>query len=168
MPVQADTKYEATVADASYTQNDKGTLGLFMNYKTGDGMVDRVWYVTENTIDRLKENLSDCFGITTEQFEDKTFLRDQLCSFITGKNCSITTELRKDSNGNIYKDSNGKTYVGVQWLNPSRAGKPVTSDGFDKMAGLFGAVTSRPKGNNEEPPPAAWGADGITDDSAPF
>lgn len=159
MSVQAGEKYEAVVSSASYTENDKGTKGIFLSYKTGDGIVDRTFYVTENTIDRLKENLKECFGITDEQLEDKAFLRDQLCQFITGKNCSITTELTKDSNGNIYKDKNGKTYVGVQWMNPSRAGKRITEDGFDKMAGLFGAAASRPRGGNEEPPPVEWGGD---------
>jgi hypothetical protein len=159
MSVQADTKYEAVVSSVLYTQNDNGTKGIFISYKTGDGMIDRTWYVTENTIDRLKENLKECFGITDEQFDDKAFLRDSLCSFITGQNCSITTELQKDSNKNIYKDAKGNTYVGVQWMNPSRAGKKITEDGFDKMAALFGA-TSKSQDGPQDPPPSDWGGEG--------
>lgn len=169
MPVQADAKYEATVESAIFTTSaEKGTLGLFLNFKTGDGMVDRTWYVTENTVERLKENLDECFGVTEEHFSSDDFYTGGVNEFLHGKPCSITTEYKKDSNGNVYKDQNGRQYVTVQWLNPSRAGKQVTKDSLPKLKSVFGGnVVSRPAGH-EDPPPAAWGADGITDEGAPF
>lgn len=174
MPVQADETYEAVVFSAAYTYNEKADRSdLFMNYRTGEGMVNTTWYVTENTIDRLKENLTKCFSVSDAQFEDVEFLRTGLLKWITGKNCSIVTEYKKDNSGNIYKDKNGKQYVTVKWMNASRGGRPATPESITKMAGIFGAVVSRPRGNSAggglEPPEQDWnGQQGISDDDVPF
>ena len=151
MAVQADAKYEAVVDSAIFTTSaEKGTLGLFLNFKTGDGMVDCTRYVTENTIDRLKENLSECFGVGEEQLSSDDFYTGGIQEFLHGKPCSITTEYKKDSNGNIYEDQNKKRYVTVQWINPSRAGKKVTKDSLGKLKSLFGGnVVSRPGGGSQ-------------------
>ena len=154
MPVRANEKYEATVETARFTTSAvKGTPGLFLEFKTGDGMVDVIKYLTEGSIKHLKENLAECFGVNEDNFSSDDFYTGGVQEILHGKPCSITTEFKKDSNDNIYKDANGKTYATVQWINPSRAGKPVDAVAVGRLKSLFGG-----NGNNE-PPPTEWGPD---------
>ena len=154
MAVKADQKYEATVKSALFSVNDKGTLGLGMNYDTSDGPIAKTWYVTENTVERLKKTLAECFGVADEQLQDQSFLDGGVNDFLRDRPCSITTEVAKDTNGNPWKDKHGNTYASVQWMNPSRLGKKATGQSLVKLAGIFGAPASA--GSSQEPPPQDW------------
>lgn len=159
-------KYEGTVSSAAFvTSAEKGTGGLALVVSTSEGPLDRTFWVTANTADRLKENLGEVFGVTAEQLQNEQFIEGGVNEFLKGKACSVVAEYQKDSNGNIYTDASGKKYFTIKWLNPSRMGRKVTGASTKKIAGLFGGSSS----GSEEPPPPAWGADGIADPSdVPF
>ncbi len=150
-------KYEGTVASAAFiTSPEKGTGGLELIVSTSEGQLDRTFWVTPNTTQRLKENLSEVFGVTEEQLRNKEFIKSGIGEFLKGKSCAVVTEYQKDSNGNIYTDKEGKKFFTIKWLNPSRRGKKVEGVSVDKIAGLFGGSSS---GNDNEPPPVEWGGD---------
>lgn len=145
MAVQPDETYEATVKSAGLTESkDKGTPGLAMTYETSAGHVNKVWYITEGTVARLRKNLNECFGITESQLRDNAFL-DSIGDFLHGKTCSIVTEADTDANGNVRKNAQGVPYAAVKWMNPSRLGKRISAS---RVVGLFGGSSSE-----QEPPP---------------
>jgi len=155
MAVKAEERYEATVKSALFSVNEKGTRGLGMNYETPDGPITKTWYVTENTVERLKKTLAECFGVADEQLQDQSFLDGGVNDFLRDRPCSITTEVAKDTNGNPWKDKHGNTYASVQWMNPSRLGKKATGQSLVKLAGIFGAPAA--SSGHDEPPPQDFG-----------
>lgn len=147
-------KYEGTVSSAAFTTSqEKGTGGFALIVSTSEGPLDRTFWITSNTVERLKENLSEVFGVTPEQLQNEQFLEGGVNDFLRGKSCSVVAELQRDSNNNVYKDSTGKTYFTIKWLNPSKLGKKVTGASTKKIAGLFGGP---PSGGDQEPPPPDW------------
>jgi hypothetical protein len=163
MAVKAEERYEATVRSAIFTtSNEKGTLGLSITFDTSDGDITHTFYVTENTAERLAENLDKCFSVTKAQLDDDAFLEGGINAFLKGKPCSITTEWKKDANGNQYKDAKGNTYADVQWMNPSRSGKKAEGASIKKLKSIFGGKTTS---DDQGPPPVDWGG---TDEQAPF
>ena len=158
-------KYEGTVSSAAFiTSAEKGTGGLSLIVSTSEGPIDRTFWITANTVERLKENLADVFGVTGEQLQNEQFLEGGVDTFLKGKNCSVVAELQKDASGNIYSDKDGRKYFTIKWLNPSRMGKKVTGASTKKIAGLFGGGSS--SGNSQEPPPVDWG--GMDNPDVPF
>ena len=156
MPVKADEKYEATVTAAAFTVSEKkGTLGLGFNFETVDGSISHILYLSENTVDRFKETVAKCFGVTEDQLHDKTFIAEGASRFLKGQGCSITTKESVDQNGNVVCDKDGTPYVEVQWINPSRLGRKATGSAIDKAIALFGGTTSAPS-TTSEPPPTQW------------
>src|ERR1019366_4269354 len=105
MPVKADETYEAKVTGAHATVNEKGTLAIALAYGTSDGPITKPWYVTENTVERLKENLLKCFGITEAQLQDEKFVNEGINEFLAGQTCSIVTEAATDASRNGKADS---------------------------------------------------------------
>lgn len=161
MPVQPDTKYEATVKDAFLSESkNAGTPGLFISFETEDGSIDHTFYVTTKTVEKLKEDLGKCFGITQAQLMDGAFL-SSIGTTLRGQKVSITTQ-EKEYNGNVS--------VAVQWMNPLGF-KPKTLDvqGVKRVAGLFGGgpVSSPAYRTGSQPPAANWEAP-ITDEDVPF
>ena len=156
-------KYEATVSSAAFTTSaEKGTGGFALIVSTSEGPLDRTFWITQNTVKRLEENLAEVFGITSEQLQNDQFVEGGVGEFLKGKSCSVVAELQKDSNGNVHKDSTGKTYYTIKWLNPSKLGRKVSGASTKKITGLFGGASSDEQG----PPPVDWG--GVADDDVPF
>ena len=159
MPLKPDEKYIMKVSDAYMTESkEKGTPALFMEYTSADGKIDREWYITMNTVARLREDLEKCFGITQEQLSDMAFL-NRIGSFLRDQECQISTK------GEEY---NGKSIVKVQWMNPVRSKpKKVEGAGLKRVAGLFGGgPMSSPAYRGDDlgiPPAAPW-----LDDETPF
>ena len=56
MPFIENEKYEGVVSSAAFvTSAEKGTGGLSLVVSTSEGPVDRTFWVTANTVERLKE-----------------------------------------------------------------------------------------------------------------
>ena len=163
-------KFEGTVQGAAFvTSPEKGTPGFSLIVATGAGPIDRTWWLSENSVGFLQETLDKTFGITEQQLQNDQFIEGGVSDFLKGRPCSVVPELAKDANGNVWRDKEGKTRWTIQWLNPSRLGKKATGESVGKISRLFGSTVSRPRGgSDQEPPPPAWGADGITDENPPF
>lgn len=158
MAVLAGEKYDAVIKDAYLTESmEKGTPGLFISYDTDAGNIDHTWFITPNTVDRLKENLLQCFGITAAELNDNAFLA-KIGARIKGDRVKITT--KED-------EYNGNKRVVVQWMNPAGA-KRVEPSNMKRIAGIFGGgpVSSPAYTNRNEPPPNDFG--GITDEEPTF
>lgn len=163
MPLQPETKYEAKVLDAFFTETKtKGTDAIYFKLDTEAGQIGHFTYVTPRTIERLKETLYECFGITAEEMKDPAFL-EKIGERIKGDVISITTDEGDDQYG-----------VKVKWMNPAGF-KPKKSEPakLERVAAMFaGGPVSSPEYKTKpvggEPPPLAWGNQGITDDDVPF
>jgi hypothetical protein len=165
MPFIENEKYEGVVSSAAFvTSAEKGTGGLSLVVSTSEGPVDRTFWVTANTVERLKENLGEVFGVTGDQLQNEQFIEGGVSEFLKGRNCSVVVEHQKDSNGNIYSDKDGRKYFTIKWLNPSRMGKKAVGASVKKITGLFGGGSS--SGNSQEPPPVDWG--GTPNEDVPF
>ena len=167
MSVQINQKYEATVTSAAVTVNDKGTLGLGISYATVDGPISKTWYITASTVDRFKEMVFKCFGVTEERLQDEGFIQNGFGRALANQPCEITTQESKDKNGNVRTDKNGVPYAEVQWMNPSRLGRKADADGIKRVVSIFGGTPSSGSANQKSPtsdPGGDWPSDG----DAPF
>lgn len=139
MSVQAGNKYEATVKEAFVTESSKkATAGLFMVYTTSDGEIDKTWWITPATAERLLENLGTCFNITKAQMLDDEFI-GAIGTVLRGQVCSITTE---EASG-----PKGEPIVEVQWMNPAGyRPKKLQGGQLKRISGLFaGGPVSSPE-----------------------
>lgn len=156
MPVQPDTKYDAVIREAYITESmEKQTPGLFMSYDTADGNIEHTWYITPNTVDRLKENLFQCFQITPAELNDNVFL-SKIGARIKGDRVKITTK---------EEEYNGKMKIVVQWMNPAGA-KKIEPQALKRVAGIFGGGPVSSPEYRQEPPAQDFG--GLTDDEVAF
>lgn len=159
-------KFEGTVQAAAFvTSPEKGTGGFSLIVATSEGPVDRTWWISENSVQFVRETLNKTFGVTDEQLDDDSFIEGGVGTFLKGKPCSVVPELAKDSNGNIWKDKNGGTRWTIQWLNPSRLGKSVSGASTKKIKGLFSGKSSD---SEQGPPPVEWGGSNVNDQDVPF
>lgn len=159
MPLQPETKYEAKVLDAFMTETKtKGTDALYFKLETEAGKVGHFAYVTPKTIERLKETLLECFGVTSKELEDPSFL-EKIGDRIRGEMVSITTDEGDEQYG-----------VKVKWMNPigftPQKSEPAK---LKRVAAMFaGGPVSSPAYKAGGPPPLAWGNQSVTDDDVPF
>src|SRR5580692_3858613 len=152
-------RFEGTVQGAAFVPSPEGgksTGGFSLIVTTSEGPIDRTWWVSENSVSFLKENLHKVFGITDEQLDDESFLEGGVGAFLRGKPCAVVPELATDSNGNLWKDKNGNTRWTIQWLNPSRLGRSISGSSTKKLRSLFGGGRSSGGTGEQEPPPADW------------
>ena len=154
MSVKADTKYEAKVLDAFLTESKNSrTPAIFFLFETKDGPIDHMAYVTPKTLERLKETMADCFGVTAEDLA--RMASDQKWDRVIGKTISIET---------VAEEYNGNETVKVKWMNPARF-KPAKVDApiAKHVASMFTESTL------EAAAPPLWnGGKGIMDDDVPF
>lgn len=157
MSVKADMKYSATVRDAFITESPaKGTTGLFLSFQTEDGPIAHTIWVTPATVNRVREDLGKCFGITGAQLQDDAFL-EGIGAVVRGQNVQITTEM------DDFKD---EPRVIVKWMNPAVfTPKRITGTGMKRVTGLFGGgPVSSPAYSDRSGAVAGT----ITDDDVPF
>lgn len=131
MGLEADTRYPATVTNATLIESDaKGTPGIQLMFDIDgtDEQIDHVLWLTPRTITRAAETLG-MLGADREKLKSWTYL-ENLGSVLSGHECSITT---------IAEEYNHKTRIRVQWVNERKA--PGANTGgrvVDRIASLFG------------------------------
>lgn len=157
--IKADEKYDATVKDAYLTESAKGTLGIFFALQTSDGPIGHTVWLTPNTAERVQEDLGKCFGVTSKQLLDTTFLED-IGDILTGEVIQITTEA---------EDYRGEQRVKVKWMNPVLF-KPSRASGnaVKRAAGIFSGGTVSSPDYRPEPPAGPPAGPPLSDDDVPF
>lgn len=160
MPVQADETYDATCVEGYMVESSTNeTPGLYINYRTAEGPISKVWYVTPGTADRFAEMMLKCFNIGTDKLADDEFMfGGAISKAVKDQPVSIVTEAEE------YK---GRMRVVVKWMNAPRSGKKMRRESAGRVTGLFGGSVSAPRtGGNapDGPPPTEW----PTSEDVPF
>lgn len=134
MSVQPNEKYEAVVIDASLSVAATGSPSIFLSLKTVDGVIGNDLWCTPSALDRTREVMEKCFGITNDDLS--AMYRSDDWSRLKGRDVSITT---------IEEEYQGDMKTKVQWMNPAGGGrKKVDPAAKAKLGNLFGGGGSAP------------------------
>lgn len=99
-------KHHVQVIGASLTASSTGTMGIRFDFENDDGTIDHTLWVTERTVDRVRENLAT-LGYSSQLFDDPANL-DRIQEITLGNECQMVVEDEE------YK---GKIESKVKWIN---------------------------------------------------
>lgn len=119
--MEAGKTYSGEITDVTYTESQKGTMGLSLSIALAEEDVLHTMWITENTTERVAKTLAE-FEIDPKNAE----FWGSPKSFLVGKGCSVVTELKDDR-------------VQIKWFNgPKRVAKTAPAGAAARAMALFG------------------------------
>lgn len=148
-------KHHVQVVGASLTESSKGTMGIRFDFENDQGTIDHTLWVTERTVDRVRENLAT-LGYSNELFNDPANM-DRMQDITLGNECEIVVE---------DEEYNGDVKAKVKWINAIGSSKAATPGMLDRLHAMLtgkpAPLMSQPRA--AEPQPFAP----IDDERVPF